>query len=85
MNEINVVYATTDSWITPTVLTRRGEVWAADDPVVAQHPDAFTDDPDQAGVVRRSGPAPAPVVEQATAAPGERRDLPRRRERGPQA
>ncbi len=45
---------------------REGEAWAADDPIVKRYPEAFTKD---LRAVRRS----APVVEQATAAPGERR------------
>jgi hypothetical protein len=73
-----VVYAKHDGWLTAAVYTHRGEAWAADDPVVAENPAGFSDDPESIGVLRRSGPAPAPVVEQATAAPGEKRTLPRR-------
>lgn len=45
---------------------REGEAWAADDPVVKRYPESFSKD---GRTVRRS----VPVVEQATAAPGERR------------
>lgn len=73
-----VVYALTDAHLGEAVYVRRGETWAADDPVVMDHPASFTADPEQAGLVRRSGPTSTPVVEQATAEPGQRRDLPRR-------
>lgn len=71
-----VVYAATDSAVGHggvVVHVRIGEVWAADDPLVAARPDLFAPAPtrvrtttDPAGV--RSG-----TVEQATARPGERR------------
>lgn len=48
------------------VPVRRGEVWYAEDPFVKAHPDLFSDDPPRA---RGS----EPEVEQATAAPGEKR------------
>lgn len=48
-----------------TIRVREGEAWAADDPFVALHPDLFAEQPDR---VRRTAP-----VEQATAAPGEKR------------
>ncbi len=71
------VYATSDTMLSDGTPTRRGELWLADDPLVQQYPQAFTDDPEAAGLVRRSGPAPsspsASAVETATAAPGERR------------
>lgn len=77
-----IVYAQFSTWVTPTVQVHRGEVWAADDPVVASHPDWFTDDPTE--FTRHSGARPdtaampaTPSVEQATAAPGERRNLKR--------
>lgn len=71
-----VVYALSDTWL-GTVYVRRGEPWAADDPVVLGNPAAFAEDAERAGVLRRSGPSQAPVVEQATAEPGERRNIPR--------
>lgn len=48
---------------------REGEPWDADDPTVIENPDAFTRGPAR---VRRSAGESAPV-EQATAAPGEKR------------
>lgn len=45
---------------------RENEPWAADDPVVQAFPSYFTRTPER---VRRS----EPVVEEATAAPGEKR------------
>lgn len=80
----NVVYAKSDRWLTPEVFTRRGEAWAADDPAVMGNPDAFTDDPEANGTLRRTAPASPPVVEEATAAPGERRTVRRVRD-APQA
>lgn len=69
-----VVYGVADAWISQSVMTRRGEVWAADDPVVREHPAAFTSDPFAAGLVRRSAPPPAvSAVEDTSAAPGARR------------
>lgn len=47
-----------------------GEAWWADDPFVRERPDLFTDEP--------SNPkhtVALPVIEQATAAPGERRNV----------
>lgn len=70
-----VVYARSTVWVSRTVQLVRGEAWASDDPVVAANPDQFDSDPEAAGVLRRSVPA-APAVEQATAAPGERRSRP---------
>jgi hypothetical protein len=52
------------------------DVWAADDPFVRARPELFSDTPTGA-VVRRTAPAPV-VVEQATAAPGEKRKTPGR-------
>jgi hypothetical protein len=49
----------------------KGEVWAADDPVVLAHPDHFSKTPT---VQRRSRPVQeARPVESATAGPGEKR------------
>ena len=48
----------------PSTLVREGELWPADDPVVVAHPAWF--EPVRVGRA-------APVVEQATAAPGEQR------------
>ena len=54
---------------------RRGEHWPADDPVVVENPSLFSDDP-RYGLSFSSTPAEMsePPVEQATAAPGERRN-----------
>jgi hypothetical protein len=84
---VDYVFATLSTWVTPTVQIHKGEVWAANDPVVTQNPRWFTKDP--TGFVRRSGAhgmtaaeaddqrvSPKPV-EQATHAPGEKRALPR--------
>jgi hypothetical protein len=85
----NVVFATTTAWISETVMIRVGQVWAADDPVVTEHPDCFTADP--AGFERRTVAArvsPPVVVESATAEPGELRrgpGRPRRDGNGPWA
>jgi hypothetical protein len=49
-----------------------GEVWDADDPVVKGRPDAFAKTP----VRVRTSQGHREVVEQATAAPGERRRTP---------
>ena len=49
------------------VYVYQGELYAEDDPIVKKHPTLFGP-----VVVRRSVPA-APVIEQATAAPGEKR------------
>jgi hypothetical protein len=48
------------------VIIREGEAWASDDPFVELHPELFTAAP--ARLRRTVAP-----VEQATAAPGERR------------
>lgn len=52
------------------------DVWAADDPFVQARPELFSDTP-AVTVVRRTAAAPV-VVEQATAAPGEKRKTPGR-------
>lgn len=70
------VYATFSTWVTPTVHLNRGEVWDSDDPVVLSHPDWFSDDAEP--FLRRSSDGSysgSPTVEQATAAPGEKRDV----------
>jgi hypothetical protein len=48
------------------ITIRKGDLFASDDPIVRKHPKLFG--PVE---VRRTGPAPR--VEQATAAPGEKR------------
>jgi hypothetical protein len=51
------------------VYLTEGEPWVADDPFVLAHPDLFRADPKNP----KRTVAPRPAVEQATAAPGERR------------
>lgn len=67
------VYATQDVWLMSGgngTFVRRGDKYAADDPIVKAHPLAFQrDDP-------RDVRGTSPVIEQATAAPGERRRRP---------
>ena len=54
------------------ITVKRGEARHADDPVVKAHPELFGDDP--VIIARFPGwTPPADDVEQATAAPGERR------------
>lgn len=48
------------------------EAWDADDPFVKHRPDLFTDEPTYP---RRTVAPVEPTVEQATAAPGERRNV----------
>lgn len=54
-----------------------GDLWDADDPVVREHPDWFSDDLEP--IIRRSVPKVESPVEQATAAPGEKRPTRRAR------
>ena len=73
----NVVMATSTCHVGETLMLNEGELWAADDPFVLARPELFTDDLES--VTRRSvkpAKAATPVeapVEQATAAPGEKR------------
>jgi hypothetical protein len=57
------------------LVVRKGSHWPANDPVVEQHPDAFTADP-RYGMQYSEEPAgwDAPPIESATAGPGERRN-----------
>ncbi len=83
---MGIKFATFSTWVTPTVMLTKGEAWDADDPVVTSHPDWFTDDPPE---VKRSANRSftaesanlAAPVEQATAAPGEKRAY-RRKDQG---
>lgn len=73
---VRVVYATTTTSVHgPSGMPVQivwGSHWPASDPVVLAHPELFTDDPTPG--LRISAPLRDPVVvEQATAAPGERR------------
>jgi hypothetical protein len=73
----DIVFANADTWITETLYIRRGEMFYADDPAVTAHPASFTKEP-PADMVRGTGPRKDfDTVEQATAAPGERRGRPR--------
>src|SRR5215471_21818774 len=71
---LQVVYATTTAAVTMpggyTVTVRFGSHWPATDPVVAQQPSLFSEDPRYG--LNYTAPPPTPV-EQATANPGERR------------
>lgn len=80
---MKIVYATGTRHVGPTGVVRKGSHWPADDPIVLAHPDLFSDDP-RYGLsysVTPEGfddPAPEPPVEQATAAPGEKRQTRRK-------
>jgi hypothetical protein len=50
---------------------QKGSHWAADDPLVQEHPDLFSDDPRYG--MSYSQPQREESVEQATAGPGEQR------------
>jgi hypothetical protein len=84
---IDVVYAMVDFPVgDPNGSQRRvwkGSHWPADDPVVQEFPDRFTTDP-RYGLNYTHPPAgfADPPVEQATAAPGERRATRRAESRG---
>jgi hypothetical protein len=71
---MGIVYATSTTSIVNAggvaFTLHKGEVWDADDPLVKQRPEFFTDEPVIARVSAGEGWRP---VEQATAAPGERR------------
>lgn len=70
---MNVVYAKYSAWVSPSVQIVEGEAWRADDPIVQKYPQKFADLPK---IVRTTLPRHLqgePPVEQATAAPGEKR------------
>jgi hypothetical protein len=71
---MGIVYATSTTSITNdhgiAFTLHRGEVWDADDPLVKQRPQFFSDVPVVARVSHGEG---FRLVEQATAAPGEKR------------
>ena len=84
---MKIVYATADASVTDPSsgapgMIRKGTHWSADDPVVKAHPDLFSEDP-RWGLAYSVEPEgwDAPV-EQATAAPGERRVVRRVENRG---
>lgn len=75
---MDVVYATGTVSVAfrgAQVGVRKGTHWPASDPLVAQYPDLFSADP-RYGMLYTTEPDgyDAPVVESATAAPGERRN-----------
>lgn len=75
MDDLEYVFVKESGWLTldqGRVHVRKGEAWAADDPLVAAHRGAFDPEPPQ---VRST----APPVERATQAPGERRPGTRRK------
>jgi len=75
---MDVVYVKYDAWVAPLHRAiHQGEHWPADDPVVKVMPEAFSPDP-RYGVQWSGTPPPEladPPVEQATAAPGEKRNV----------
>lgn len=74
---MHVVYANTTTTISegPGFVTlTKGEPWDASDPIVKRHPDCFSDQPTRVQTSRRGWTD----VEQATAAPGEKRTTKRR-------
>ena len=77
---MRVVFATVTTSVTMpaghSILVRTGSHWPAEDPFVLAHPDLFTEDA-RVGMTYSQPPQPDPPVEQATAAPGERRVLAR--------
>lgn len=67
---------TTSTAATPggmPLIVQEGEAWDADDPLVLAHPELFSDEPLR---VQTSHGRRDRVVEQATAAPGEKRRRP---------
>jgi hypothetical protein len=71
---MRIVYAKSTTSVTTGIglihrLTR-GDAWDADDPVVEAHPDMFSETPT---FVNTSARGWVEFVEQATAAPGEKR------------
>lgn len=77
---MRVVYAVTTASLSmpsgESFIVRAGTHWPEDDPIVVSHPGVFS--PDARYGLSYSGEPPAemaePPVEQATAAPGERRN-----------
>lgn len=75
---VRVVYATTTVALPmpegSQVVVHKGQHWWAEDPVVKTHPGLFADDPRYGLTYTVPPPEMAePPVEQATAAPGEKR------------
>jgi hypothetical protein len=71
-----IMYAVTTAMVNG-ILVREGMHWPANDPLVLAHPGLFSDDP-RVGMQTSAPLVDDDVVEQATAAPGERRTQVRR-------
>lgn len=73
---MKIVYASATCSATTSdglpVRMQAGEPWDGDDPFVAEHPDLFIETP---GFPYPRRTVAEPTVEQATAAPGERRNV----------
>lgn len=77
---MDIVYPVTNATLTlangAQFVVRIGQHWPSDDAVVLEKPDAFTTDPRYGLAFSTPPPEMAdPPVEQATAAPGEKRNL----------
>lgn len=73
---MDVVYATTTTMVTlggAQHRVQKGTHWPADDPIVVAQPSIFSADPRYGLVFTREPAGYGDPVEQATAAPGERR------------
>lgn len=75
---IKAVYATETVRITTEsgapVLVQKGSHWPADDPIVRDNPQLFSEDPRWGMVYTRPPEGYDAPIEQATAAPGEKRN-----------
>lgn len=75
---IPVVYAMANAWVDLPTGTRariaKGTHWPADDPIVVSRPDLFSTDPRWGMLYSREPAGYDAPIEQATAAPGERRN-----------
>lgn len=75
---IKVVYAMTQVQVTlpdgTRVVAPKGSHWPAGDPVVLEHPAAFSPDPRYGMLYSEEPEGYGAPVEQATAAPGEKRN-----------
>ena len=72
---MDIVYAT-GSFVVGGTRVEAGTYWPADDPIVKAQPQGFSSEPSDAPGFRCTRvPAEMRPVEQATAAPGERRNV----------
>lgn len=78
---MKVVYATATKHVGSGVV-HKGSHWPADDPIVRDHPDLFSDDARYGMSYSVEPDGYDAPVEQATAAPGERRAIRRTEPRG---